>query len=616
MNPLLSKLHNNLLVADGAVGTILYSEGIDTCPEAYNLTHPEKIERIHRSYIEAGADIIQTNTYGANFEKLKPFGLEHKVKDIHQAAVRIAKRAANDQTFILGTIGGFRGIKQEDLELSSILYHSGIQIDTLVESGVDGLLFETYYDLDELTQVIQETKRKYPELPLIAQFTALNTNYLRDGTPINKALKQIIASGANVVGLNCHHGPHHMQESFSHIELPENAYLSCYPNASLLDLENSEFKYSDNAAYFGEVAKQIVDEGVRIIGGCCGTTPEHIQHIKSAVKDLTPITQKNVIPFEKHSNRTNHTQPNHNLTDKVKSRPTIIVELDTPKHLDTDKFFRNIRQLDEADIDAVTLADNSLATVRISNIAAASIIKQQYDIEPLVHITCRDRNLIGLQSHLLGLSLLGVNEILTITGDPAKVGNLPGASNVYDVNSKGLTEIALRFNQGINTDGDALKVHTNFNIAGAFDPNVRKLDGAVRRLERKSESGMHYFLTQPVYSKAKIKEVYEATKHLDTPLFIGIMPITSYKNALFLHNEVPGIKLSEEVLQKFEAVKDDKAKTKELSMRISKDLIDTVHEYFNGLYLITPFQSVEYTLELANYSKQITTNTNKQEAIL
>ncbi|UBV40056.1 bifunctional homocysteine S-methyltransferase/methylenetetrahydrofolate reductase [Staphylococcus xylosus] len=613
MSQLLDKLKSNILVADGAIGTILYSEGLDTCPEAYNLNHPDKVERIHRTYIEAGADIIQTNTYGANFEKLKVFGLEHRVKDIHQAAVQIAKKAANDDTFILGTVGGFRGIKQEDLELSSIQYHTEIQVETLVNARVDGILFETYYDLQELTNIIKATKSKY-DIPIIAQLTALNTNYLRDGTEINQALQQVTASGADVVGLNCHHGPHHMQQSFSHIELPEGAYLSCYPNASLLDIENSQFKYSDNASYFGKVAEQLINEGVRLIGGCCGTTPEHIQYIKSSVAGLNPVTKKDVIPITKYINNTEKEPKKQNLKSKVENRPTIIVELDTPKHLDTETFFRNIKKLDDAKIDAVTLADNSLATVRISNVAAASIIKQRYDIEPLVHITCRDRNLIGLQSHLLGLSLLDINEILTITGDPSKIGHLPGATNVYDVNSKGLTEIALRFNQGINTDGDALKTKTNFNIAGAFDPNVRKLDGAVRRLEKKLESGMHYFITQPVYSKEKIKEVYEATKHLDVPFFIGIMPVTSYNNALFLHNEVPGIKLSETILEQFEAVKDDKAKTKALSLKLSKELIDTVHEYFNGLYLITPFQKVDYTLELANYSKTITLT--KQEAIL
>ena len=612
MSQFLNKLQNNVLVADGAIGTIFYSEGLDTCPEAYNLTHPEKVERIHRSYIDAGADVIQTNTYGANFEKLKAFGLEHKVKEIHKAAVQIAKKAANEDTFILGTVGGFRGVKQDDLSLSTIQYHTEHQIDTLVDEGVDALLFETYYDLEELKGIVVSTKRKH-HIPIIAQLTASNTNYLVDGTPINDALKQLVECGADIVGFNCHHGPHHMQRSFSHIELPDKAFLSCYPNASLLDIENSEFKYSDNAQYFGDVAQELINEGVRLIGGCCGTTPEHIRYIKTSVKNLRPVAHKNVIPINKKVNRKKDLNSKQSLTSKVKQGPTVIVELDTPKHLDTDQFFNNIGKLDDADIDAVTLADNSLATVRVSNIAAASIIKQRFNIEPLVHITCRDRNLIGLQSHLLGLSLIGVNEILAITGDPSKVGHLPGATNVYDVNSKGLTEIALRFNQGINTDGDALKKHTNFNIAGAFDPNVRKLDGAVKRLEKKVASGMSYFITQPVYSKEKIKQVYEATKHLNTPFFIGIMPIASYNNALFLHNEVPGIKMSEEVLNQFKAVKDDKEKTKELSLRLSKELIDTVHEYFNGLYIITPFQKVDYSLELAAYSKSITTH---KEAIL
>ncbi|AMG61609.1 bifunctional homocysteine S-methyltransferase/methylenetetrahydrofolate reductase [Staphylococcus lugdunensis] len=612
MSQFLNQLQNNILVADGAIGTILYSEGLDTCPEAYNLTHPDKVERIHRSYIEAGADVIQTNTYGANFEKLKPFGLEHKVKEIHKAAVKIAKRAATKNTFILGTVGGFRGIKQDDISLSTIQYHTENQIDTLIEEGVNALLFETYYDLDELKRIVTWTKRNY-DIPVVAQLTASNTTYLVDGTEINDALAQLVTCGADVVGLNCHHGPHHMEKSFSHIALPDNAYLSCYPNASLLDIENSEFKYSDNAQYFGAVAEKLIEQGVRLIGGCCGTTPQHIHYIKSSVSHLSPVNHKKVIPIHKKSNQRRTDSIKQSLTSKVKQGPTVIVELDTPKHLDTDLFFENIGKLDAAHIDAVTLADNSLATVRISNIAAASLIKQRYDIEPLVHITCRDRNLIGLQSHLLGLSLIGVNEILAITGDPSKVGHLPGSTNVYDVNSKGLTELALRFNQGINTDGDALKKHTNFNIAGAFDPNVRKLDGAVKRLEKKIASGMSYFITQPVYSKEKIIQVYEATKHLNIPIFIGIMPIASYNNALFLHNEVPGIKMSESVLNQFKAVKDDKEKTKELSLRLSKDLIDTVHQYFNGLYIITPFQRVDYSLELAAYSRSITTN---KEAIL
>ncbi|REI08234.1 bifunctional homocysteine S-methyltransferase/methylenetetrahydrofolate reductase [Staphylococcus felis] len=613
MSRLLETLKHNVLVADGAMGTILYSEGLDTCPESYNLTHPEKVERIHKSYVDAGANVIQTNTYGANFEKLKPFGLEHKVKAIHEAAVAIAKRAANEDTFILGTVGGFRGVQQGELSLSAIQYHTEIQIDTLVSSGVDGLLFETYYDLKELLGAVTLARKKY-DIPIIAQLTASNTNYLIDGTLINEALSQVIEAGANIVGLNCHHGPHHMKNTFSHIEIPNHAYLSCYPNASLLDIDHNHFKYIENAEYFGNIAEQLIEEGVRLIGGCCGTTPEHIRKIKDAVTGLKPITDKKVIPIHKKRERTKKEPHSLNLAERAKKQPTIIVELDTPKHLDTKRFFENVKALDDAKIDAVTLADNSLATVRVSNIAAASLIKQRFDIEPLVHITCRDRNLIGLQSHLLGLSLLGINEILAITGDPSKIGHLPGATNVYDVNSKGLTELALKFNEGINTDGDALKAETNFNIAGGFDPHVRNINAAVRKMETKIESGMHYFITQPVFTKEKIIEIYEATKHLDVPIFIGVMPITSYKNAQFLHNEVPGIKMSDDVLAQFKAVAGDREATYQLSVSLCKSLIDTVHQYFNGLYLITPFERVDYSLELAAYSKSITDN--NQEVIL
>ncbi|ELH0931383.1 bifunctional homocysteine S-methyltransferase/methylenetetrahydrofolate reductase [Staphylococcus pseudintermedius] len=613
MSRLLNALKNNILVADGAMGTILYSEGLDTCPEAYNLTHPDKVESIHRSYIQAGADVIQTNTYGANFEKLQQFGLEHQVKAIHQAAVAIAKRAAGPDTFILGTVGGFRSTKQGELSLSAIQYHTDIQVDTLVAEGVDGLLFETYYDDEELLNAIKQTRQKY-DIPIIAQLTASNTHYLVNGKEINSALQQLVEAGADIVGLNCHHGPHHMKRTFGHIELPDNAYLSCYPNASLLDIDQQTFKYSDNAQYFGETAEQLIQEGVQLIGGCCGTTPEHIRKIKAAVQGLKPIKEKKVIPIHQKPTSEAPKPTRQNLAMRVRERPTIIVELDTPKHLDTTKFFQNVKALNDAQIDAVTLADNSLATVRVSNIAAASLIKQQFNIEPLVHITCRDRNLIGLQSHLLGLSLIGVNEILAITGDPSKVGHLPGATNVYDVNSKGLTELALRFNKGVNTDGDTLKVATQFNIAGGFDPHVSNIKAAVRKMETKIKSGMHYFITQPVFTKEKIVEIYEATKHLDVPIFIGIMPITSYKNALFLHHEVPGIKMSDDVLAQFEAVANDRQATYELSLSLCKSLIDTVHTYFNGLYLITPFERIDYSLELAAYSKSITTS--HQEAIL
>ncbi|MCU7557895.1 bifunctional homocysteine S-methyltransferase/methylenetetrahydrofolate reductase [Macrococcus capreoli] len=609
---ILKAMNERILVADGAMGTILYSEGLNTCPEHYNLTHPEKIAQIHHSYIQAGADLIQTNTYGANFEKLKLYGLEHRVKDIHKSAVHIAKSVATPDTFIAGTIGGFRSTRKESFSLETIAYHTELQIETLASSGVDALLFETYYDLEELLHVIKIGKTY--QLPIIAQLTASTTKYLKDGQAIPEAIQQLIDIGADVVGLNCHHGPHHMIQTFKHLDIPKHAYLSCYPNASLLDIEDEVIKYSDNAVYFSNAAQSLVAEGVRLIGGCCGTTPEHIKKISEAVSHLAPVTNKDVIPIERHHNFRPGERKKH-IGDLVKERPTVVVELDTPKHLDTTAFFKGVKALEEAGVDAVTLADNSLANVRISNIAAASIIKQRYNIRPLVHVTCRDHNLIGLQSHLLGLSLLGIDDILAVTGDPSKIGDFPGATSVFDVNSCGLSEIIQQFNQGINADGATLKRKTSFSVAGAFNPHTKHLQRAVERLTKKIEAGMSYFITQPVFDRTQIKEIYEATKHLDVPIIIGVMPITSYNNALFLHNEVPGIKIPEYILKQFEAVQEDRAQTKAVSIKISKQLIDEVYSYFNGLYLVTPFMKYEMTEELAKYAKEITNNQYTEEVI-
>lgn len=598
----LNDLKDNVLIADGAMGTILYSEGQNTCLEEYNLTHPEKIERIHRSYIESGANVIQTNTYGANYEKLKVFDLEHEVKHIHTNAVQIAKKAAEGRAYILGTVGGFRTNKKEEYSLESILYHSDIQIEVLVNNGVDAILFETYYDFEELTHIIKHTRKNY-DIPIIAQLTAPNTKSLYNGYLINEALKELVAAGADVVGLNCHHGPHHMKETFKYIELPEDAYLSCYPNSSMLDFQDDEFHYSENASYFGSTAETLVQEGIRLIGGCCGTTPDHIKQIHDHVHRKKPVTHKKVIPYEtiKSTSRERTTS----LKDLVTTRKTVIVELDTPKHLETDKFFKGIEALSESGVDAVTIADNSLAQARISNIVAAGMIKEKYDLRVLAHLACRDRNLIGLQSDLMGLTLLGVTDILAITGDPSKIGHFPGATSVYDVNSKGLTQVIQQFNNGMNMNGEPLKVNTDFTVAGALNSNVKRLDAVVKQLHKKKEAGMDYFITQPIFESSRVKEIYEAVSELQSPIFVGIMPLTSYNNAAFIHNEVPGIKLSESLLNDFYEVKDDKEATKALTFKYCKNLIDEIYKYFNGLYIITPFLKYDLSIELVNYAKSI-----------
>ena len=602
---LLEKLQTNMLTADGAMGTLLYSFGIDYCNEELNIERPEIIEKIHQDYITAGADIIQTNTYGANSIKLARYGLENRVKEINEAAIQIAKRAAAPGgQFVLGTIGGIRGIRKSDATLEEIIQMVDSQANHLLTGNPDGLLLETYYDFDELSATVTHL-RKLTNTPIIAQVSMHEPGILQNGLSLNDALHQLDALGADVVGVNCRLGPFHTIQALEEVTLPKNAFLSAFPNASLLDMEDGRIVYESEADYFGQAALLLREEGVRLIGGCCGTTPKHIEAAKKRIGQLAPLTTKVVAPKKPIIIRDAEPNINEPLHEKAKRERTIIVELDTPRHLDTTTFMEGATKLYDAGVDAVTMADNSLASPRISNMAMGSMLKLQNNIRPLAHITCRDRNLIGLQSHLMGLDALGIHDILAVTGDPTKIGDFPGATSVYDVSSLELIQLIKQLNEGISFSGKSLRKKANFSVAAAFNPNVRVLDRAVKRLEKKIECGADYFITQPVYTKEKIQEIYEATKHLTTPIFIGIMPLTNIRNSEFLHNEVPGIKLSDDVLARMRACGEDRERATAEGIQISKELIDTAAELFNGIYIITPFFRYDMSLELIAHIKEI-----------
>jgi methionine synthase / methylenetetrahydrofolate reductase(NADPH) len=601
---LLDKLQNQILIADGAMGTLLYSYGTDSCFEELNLSHPDQIQHIHQAYIAAGADIIQTNSYAANYLKLGRYGLEDSVKDINSAAVRNAKKAAGNAAYVLGTMGGNRGIKHNSISIEEIKRSFREQLYCLLLEGVDGLLLETFYDLEELETVLA-IARKETKLPIIAQVSLQEPSNLQDQTPVNEALKRLETLGADVVGLNCRLGPHHMLLALEQIELPKQAYLSAYPNASLPSYTDGKFHYDGDAEYFRRSALEFREQGVRLLGGCCGTTPEHIRAFASALKGSAPVTEKVVklkaekIIVEEQIVKRDHTP----LQDIVKERPSVIVELDPPRKLDTTKFFEGARALKEAGIDAITLADNSLATVRISNESLGYLVKSELGMRPLIHIACRDRNIIGLQSHLMGLHTLGMHDVLAITGDPARVGDFPGASSVYDVSSFELIQMIKQLNEGLSFSGKDLGQKTAFSIAGAFNPNVRSVEKAVKRLEKKITYGADYFISQPVFSEEKLLEIYDQTKHLDAPIYIGLMPLTSSKNAEFLHNEVPGIKIADSIREKMALTPDPLQAARE-GIAITKSLVDAALDLFNGIYLITPFLRYELTAELALYSNQ------------
>lgn len=601
----LKRLENEILIADGAMGTLLYSYGKDSCIEQLNLSHSEQIMDIHKAYLDAGAQIIQTNTYAANYLKLSRYGLEDSVKEINGKAVQLAKQAVQSKAYIVGSMGGNRGINPQAISIEEIKRSFREQLYCLLLEGVDGILLETYYDLEELETVLA-IARKETDIPIIAQVSMQEVGILQDHTTIGQALNRLESLGADVVGLNCRFGPHHMLMALEQIAIPSKAYLSAYPNAGLPAYTDGVFHYDGDPDYFRKSAQSFREQGVRLLGGCCGTTPEHIRAFALELKDTEPVQKKALkIKEEKIVISTPTIEREYlPLQTIVKERPSVIVELDPPKKLDTTKYFKGVKALKEKGIDAITMADNSLASPRISNSALGHLVKQQTGVRPLIHITCRDRNVIGLQSHLMGLHTLGLHDLLAITGDPARVGDFPGASSVYDVSSFELIQMIKQFNEGLSFSGKDLGQKTSFSVAAAFNPNVRQLDKAVQRLEKKITYGADYFITQPVYSEEKIISIYEETKHLDTPIYIGLMPLTSSKNAEFLHHEVPGIKIADSIRNSMATYKDDPIKAAQEGINITKSLIDTAAELFNGIYLITPFLRYEMTVELSEYANQ------------
>ncbi|WP_102262785.1 bifunctional homocysteine S-methyltransferase/methylenetetrahydrofolate reductase [Mesobacillus jeotgali] len=601
----LKRLEKEILIADGAIGTLLHSYGAGTCFEELNISHPEDIIRIHKAYINAGADLIQTNTYAANYIKLERYGLEDQVKEINSAAVRLARQAADTDAYVLGTIGGNRGIRPSAIPIEEIKRSFREQLYCLLLEGVDGLLLETFYDMEEIETVL-EIARKETDLPIIAQVSLQEIGIMQDQTPLQEVFNRLEDLGADIVGLNCRLGPHHMISSLEQLELPSKAFLSVYPNAGLPAYTDGKFHYEGNPEYFGKSAHNFRDQGVRLIGGCCGTTPEHIKAFADELKGLPPVLDRK-IPTKKPKivvTPTEVKRPLAPLQQVVKERPSVIVELDSPRKLDTTRFFEGAKALKDTGIDALTLADNSLASPRISNGAIGHLVKEKIGLRPLVHLTCRDRNIIGLQSHLMGLHTLGLHDVLAVTGDPARVGDFPGASSVFDVSSFELIEMIKQFNQGLSYSGKDLGQKGAFSIGAAFNPNVRSIEKAVMRMEKKIKAGADYFITQPVYSEKMLLEVHEATKHIEAPVYIGLMPLTSSRNAEFLHNEVPGIKISQEILDIMAKFNNEPLQSKKEGIAITKGLIEAAAELFNGIYIITPFMNYEMSVELSSYANE------------
>ncbi|MED4751312.1 bifunctional homocysteine S-methyltransferase/methylenetetrahydrofolate reductase [Brevibacillus choshinensis] len=600
-------LQDHLLIGDGAMATQLHRLGVPVGVsfEELCLSNPKLVQEVHNSYYDAGARLLETNTYSANRDSLSRYGMEHKVARINRLAVKIARESAKDDAYVAGSIGSILAGRVRKKVLDEYRDQYEEQAIALLHAGVDGIILETFLDLEELLLAL-EVIRPLTDAPLIAQLATLEVGRTRDGYSLSEAFGQLKTAGADIIGLNCRLGPAEILRSFENALVPEGALLSAFPNAGRLGLTDGEYAFKSTPDYFAMSALRLREQGIRLLGGCCGTTPAHVKAMADALEDLEPQARINpTIPSgdRPHISVTNvREQGKPSIVERVKTEKTVIVEFDPPRDLDADAFLDGCCELHRAGADAITLADNSLATVRMSNMALGALMKSRHGIDPLLHIACRDRNLIGQQSHLMGLHALGIDQILVITGDPSRFGDLPGATSVFDVTSFDLIRMVKQLNEGVSFAGRPLKQKAQFIVGAAFNPNVRQMDAAIARLEKKVEAGADYIMTQPVYDAESIKLVYEATKHIGIPVFIGIMPLTSSRNAEFLHNEVPGIKLSAEALDRMKKVQGEAARQEGIKM--AKELLDTAIQYFNGIYLITPFNYSSMAAELVQYVRQ------------
>ncbi len=604
---LLDELQSTVLCGDGAMGTLLLEAGIplERCFEEFCLTEPERIENIHGRYIAAGARVIETNTFGANAVRLERFGLEGRVTEINQAAAKIAVKAAGGKNiYVAGSIGPL-GISRDEAAARGIDRKQCFrdQVSGLLDGGAQIIFFETFMDFEEM-EIAFRARQEAGSGLTICSFACSPEGRLASGTLVVDAFTKLRDLGAQIVGVNCMNGPRLTVQLLQHV--PADFVLSAYPNAGYPKYHEGRFIYHTAPDYFAQSAREMVAEGARLIGGCCGTNPTHIAAISAAIAGLKPVRSKPVRviaePLPKTAVRTAVSEESL-LERMAQGKRVIICELDPPKTLALDKYFAGAQALVKAGCDAITLADNSLAILRVSNLAVGAMLKERFGITPLLHLSCRDRNVLGLQSTLLGMAALGMRHVLPLTGDPAKVGDHPGAASVYDVNSFELISIIKRLNEGFSQAGKSIKTPTDFVIGCTFNPNAKNLDVQVNRLERKIAAGAQFAMTQPVFDVRLLEQMVQRTSHLQIPMFTGIWPLASGRQAEFLHNEVPGIVVPDAVRAEMAGL--EGAQGRAQGIKLAKEITRAALQSYRGVYLITPFLQYEATVELAEFARGV-----------
>ena len=557
----LDAIDQRVLVCDGAMGTMLYAKGIflNRSFDELNIREPDLVGEVHHAYVRAGADLIETNTFGANRIKLGTFGLADHVHAINLQGAKLARHAAREHVYVAGAIGPL-GIRIEPwgktgTDEAEEFFRE--QARALLEGGVDLFVLETFRDVNEIGAAIRAV-RSVCDLPIVAQVTTEEDGNSLDGAPPEAFVPALEYLGAQVVGLNCSVGPAAMLETIERMSQVATVKLSAQPNAGRPREIEGRNIYLCSPEYMASYAKRFISSGVRLVGGCCGTTPEHIRHIKSAVREIGSQTRTNpgarrgaarvtVSPLVAPVPRPEKSRMANGL---ARGAFTVSVELVPPRGFRVDELVERARQLRIHGVDLVNVPDGPRAGARMSALSAAVLVQQQAGIETILHCTCRDRNLLGLQSDLLGAHSMGVRNLLLITGDPPQIGDYPDATAVMDVDSIGLTNMVKRLNDGADIGDQHIGAPTAFHIGVAANPAALDPDEELRRFEHKVKAGAEFAITQLVFDVEQLVQFLRSIETFRIPVLAAIAPLESLRHAEFLANELPGVRVPEAVVER------------------------------------------------------------------
>jgi len=622
--PFLERLEKRPLISDGAMGTMLYSKGIpfSRCFDELNLSMPQLVKEVHLGYVKAGAEVVETNTFGATSSRLKKFELGEQVREINLAGARLAREVAGDDLYVAGSVGPL-GIPLEPLGPTSLEEAREIfrqQIAALVEGGVDLIVIETMVDLQEARQALLAARDVAP-LPLVVQMTIQDDGSTPTGALPEDFTRQLDGWGADVIGLNCSAGPAGILETLERMARVTAKKLSAQPNAGLPRTVDGRSIYLCSPEYMASYARRFIEVGVRLVGGCCGTTPEHIKAIKAAVRSLRPqparaaadvrsrpVEVMQPVPLERRSR----------LAGKLAAGEfPVLAEIVPPKGCDPTREVEGALYLRDQSVDAVNISDGAGSTARMSAQTLAAIIQQRVSIEVLLQYSCFHRNVLGIQSDLLGAYALGLRNILAVTGQPPVLGTYPAATAVLDVDSIGLVNVLNNLNRGLDVGGNPMGTQTGFLIGVEVNPYALDVEEESRRFQFKVEAGANFAVTQPVFDAEHLARFLKRIKSAGIariPILAGVYPLTSFRNAEFLNNEVPGVSVPPAVMERMrKADTGDQARAE--GVKVARELLGEIRHLVQGVQISAPFGRYAMAVEVASVLREHAEAANDQPSV-